>query len=105
MRSVFLVLSLAFMSTVALLNPAYSLSVICNERNMTALTYSAFTSRKGAESWFPKVISIQEDTVQFGDGNDRWYEAYDNSRVKESKWEFFIDNRSYHTTSNMKKIW
>ena len=75
MRSVFLVLSLAFMSTVALLNPAYSLSVICNERNMTGSTYNAFTSRKAAEIWFPQVVSIQEDHVQFGDGNDRWYEA------------------------------
>ena len=75
MRPVSLVLSLAFMSTVALLNPAYSLSVICNERNMTELTYNAFTSRKAAESWFPKVISVKGDTVQFGDGNDRWYEA------------------------------
>ena len=67
-------------------------------------TYSAFTSRKAAESWFPKVISVKRDTVQFGDGNDGWYEAHENSRVGENKWEFFIGNRGYHTKYNRKKI-
>ena len=90
----FLVLSLAFLSTLTLHNPAYSLSVICNERNMINV-YSSFTTRAVAESWYPEVLLVDGNTVQFGAGDNHWYTPHNNSLVKENTWELTSGGRLY----------
>ena len=68
--------------------------MICNERNMINV-YSSFTTRAVAESWYPEVLLVDGNTVQFGAGDNRWYKPHNNSLVKENTWELTSGGRLY----------
>lgn len=52
-------------------------TITCLDRNI-AMVLNNFTSRSAAESWYPKTVRITDDYVQFGAGDDRWYEKEPN---------------------------
>lgn len=57
---------------------ASSNTIVCNDR-ILGMVLNNFSTRAVAESWFPKTVKITDTTVQWGEGNGRWYRVMKNT--------------------------
>ena len=87
---------------VFLSNAAISKELLCSERDLSHAVHS-FESKKAAESWFTKMIFLNEKHMNWVENNDEWFGEIPIDRYRDNTWEFYEDGAKFTAEFNPNK--